>query len=117
VLYLSAGAAGSRTVLVLLDAGGVLLSASDGVLFRMGLEGAPPPIDCDAPAEIRHESVGGRFEPDGSFRGTRWLSVAVDRGEEELQWESTPSEPSVDDVARLRLVVAELIRRQPPRGS
>jgi hypothetical protein len=112
VLHLSAGAAGLRIILVVLDHG-TLLSASDAVLYRMGLNGAPPPTDCDVPAAIRQESVGGRFEPDGSFRGTRWISVAIDHGEEELQWDSTPSQPSASDVAGLRGLVTELIRRQP----
>jgi hypothetical protein len=115
VLHISAGPAGSRTILVVLDADGALLSAGDAVLYRSGLnEPAPPPED--QPALIRQENVGGRFEPDGSFHGTRWQSLAIDRGEEELEWESTPSEPSVDDVAGLRRVVAEVIRRQPPRS-
>jgi hypothetical protein len=101
-----------RTVLVVLDAEGVLLSASDAVLYRTAVtEGAFP-----ANATILQLSVGGRFEDDGSFHGTRWHSVAVERGgEEEPEWESTPSEPSPDDVDGLRAVVAELIRRQPPR--
>jgi hypothetical protein len=113
VLHLSAGTAGLRMILVVLDGDGALLSASDAVLFRMGLN-APPPPDYDAPAMIRQESVGGRFEPDGSFRGTRWYSVAVESGgDEEPEWESTRSEPSPDDVAGLRVLVAEMIRRQP----
>jgi hypothetical protein len=116
VLHLSAGAAGSRTILVVLDASGTLLSASDGVLYHPGQSGAPSPTE-ESPALIRQETVGGRFEPDGSFRGTRWHSVAVDRGgDEDPEWELTPSQPSPDDVAGLRLVVAELIRRQPPRA-
>jgi hypothetical protein len=112
VLHLSAGAAGSRTILVVLDGTGALLSGGDGVLYRTGLQDpAPPPID--EPALIRQENLGGRFEPDGSFHGTRWRSVAIDRGEEELDWESTRSEPSPDDVAGLRAVVEEVIRRSP----
>lgn len=114
VLHLSAGAAGSRTILVVLDADGALLSGGDNVLYRSGLsETAPPPEN--EPALVRQESVGGRFETDGSFHGTRWHSTAVDRGEEELNWESTRSDPSPEDVSALRLVVAELIRRQPAR--
>lgn len=118
MLYLSAGPAGSRTTMVVLDASGALLSGSDGVLFRMGLEGAPPPTDCDVPALIHQESVGGRFEPDGSFRGTRWRSVAVDDGrEEDLEWELTRSDPSPADASGLRSLLAELIRRSsPPSG-
>jgi hypothetical protein len=116
VLHLTAGAAGSRTILVVLDAAGTLLSAGDSVLYHTSLSETPAPSE-DAVALIRQESVGGRFEPDGSFHGTRWHSVAVDRGgEEDPEWESTRSEPSPDDVARLRIVVEELIRRQPPRG-
>ncbi len=114
VVYISAGPAGSRTILVVLDAGGTLVSAGDAVLYRSGLnEPAPPPEG--APALIRQENVGGRFEPDGSFHGTRWRSVAIDRGEDELEWESTPSPPTEDEIARLRLLAAEILRRQPPQ--
>lgn len=114
-IHLSAGLAGLRHILVVLDASGTLLSASDAVLYRSGLQGGPPPADVDAPATILQMSVGGRFEEDGSFHGTRWQSVAVDRGEEELDWESTPSAPSPADVESLCLLVAEVIRRQPSR--
>jgi hypothetical protein len=115
VLYLSAGPAGSRTLLAVLDATGTLLSGSDGVLFRTGLEGAPPPADCDAPALIEQQSVGGRFEPDGSFHGTCWRSVALDDGREgDLDWESTPSAPTSADAAALQSLLEELIRMSPP---
>ena len=114
-IHLSAGLGGLRHILVVLDAGGTLLSASDAVLYRTGLSGEPPPEDVDSPATILQMSVGGRFEEDGSFHGTRWQSVAVDRGEEELDWESMPSAPSPADVESLRLLVTEVIRRQPPR--
>jgi hypothetical protein len=107
VLDLSAGAAGLRIVLVVRDAEGRLLSASDAVLYRtLGL--------------IHQESVGGRFEPDGTFRGTRWHSVAVavehegeHEGEEDTDWQSTRSEPSPADVEALRLLVADVLRRPP----
>jgi hypothetical protein len=113
VLYLSAGAAGSRTIIVVLDGNGQMLSAGDAVLYRSGLrEPAPPPEN--APALVRQENVGGRFEADGSFHGTRWQSVAIDRGEDELEWESTSSAPTAEDVAGLRLVVAEVIQRATP---
>ena len=112
VLHLSAGTAGLRMILVVLDGDGALLSASDAVLYRMGISGDPPPPDCDAPAMIRQESMGGRFEPDGSFRGTRWLTEAEDPGGvDELEWESVRTEPSPADIEGLRNVVAELIRR------
>jgi hypothetical protein len=118
-LDLSAGAAGLRILLVVLDADGVVLSASDAVLVRTGPDGGPPSPGSDAPALIHQESVGGRFEPDGSFRGTRWHSTATDPGDgsDGLQWESTPSDPSPSDVAGLRAMVAELLRRQPVRET
>lgn len=114
VLYLSAGSAGSRTILVVLDGSGTLLSASDGVLYRRGLSGSSPPDDPDAPVLIEQESVGGRYEPDGSFRGTHWHSVAEDPGgSDELDWQSRKREPSPAGVEGLRKVVAGLIRRAP----
>jgi hypothetical protein len=100
---LSAGGAGLRAVLVVLDATGTLLSASDAVLYRAGHDGR---------ATILQLSVGGRFEPDGSFHGTRWHSVAFERGgHEEPEWESTPSSPSEEDVEALRAVVSDVLRR------
>jgi hypothetical protein len=116
VLHLSAGAAGLRTVLVVLDENGTLLSASDSVLYRTGANHRTS-SPSGGREMILQLSVGGRFEDDGSFHGTRWHSVAADPvTDEEPEWESTPSEPSPDDVDGLRAVVAELIRRQPPRG-
>ena len=101
-INLSAGAAGLRSVLVVLDAAGALLSASDAVLYRSG---------DDDRAAILQLSLGGRFESDGSFHGTRWHSVAVERGEQDPEWESTPSSPSPEDVESLRALVTEVIRR------
>jgi hypothetical protein len=104
VLDLSAGSEGVRVILVVLDSAGQPISASDMVLYR------------SAGAEIRQESLGGRFEPDGTFRGTRWRTVGLEPPDgEESAWDSTPAEPSADDVSALRELVSELVRRQPPR--
>ena len=112
LLYLYAGPSGSRTVMAVLDGSGLLLSGSDGVVFRTGIGGAPPPEDCDAPVMLRMENVGGRFEPDGSFHGTRWLSTAMDDGREgDLEWESTPSAPTEADAVALQGLMVELMRR------
>jgi hypothetical protein len=106
VLHLSAGSAGLRTILVVLDGAGALLSASDAVLYNTGSNQA-----AGAGAMLQL-SIGGRFEDDGSFHGTRWHSVAVERsGAGEPEWESTPSQPSQDDVDGLRRVVAELMQK------
>jgi hypothetical protein len=106
VLHLSAGSAGLRTIQIVLDSAGALLSASDSVLYHTG------PNHAAGTGAIIQLSIGGRFEEDGSFHGTRWHSVAVERaGAEEPEWESTPSQPSEDDVDGLRKVVDELMRR------
>ena len=100
VLDLSAGGTAMRVVHVVLDGDGRPISASDMVFYRTG------------PAEIRQESVGGRFEADGSFRGTRWLTTGPEPADDEPpDWESTPSEPSAADVAALRALVDEMLRR------
>ncbi len=105
VLELSAGPAGLRIVQVLLDAQGRLLSGSDHVLFRFETEGEP--------VRIRQESIGGRFESDGEFRGTVWLITGPEPvDEEEPRWEMTPREPAKVEVEGLRQVVAEVIRRR-----
>jgi|tagenome__1003787_1003787.scaffolds.fasta_scaffold20903774_2 hypothetical protein len=108
VLNLSAGSAGLRNLLVVLDDTGALLSASDSVLYHTG---AGPGVTGSDAGAILQLSIGGRFEDDGSFHGTRWHSVAFERDRDEPQWESTPSEPSPEDVEGLRTLVQELMRR------
>jgi hypothetical protein len=105
VLELSAGSAGLRVVQVLLDAEGRLLSASDHVLFRSETEGQP--------VQIRQESIGGRFESDGAFRGTFWLTTGPEPvDEEEPRWGLSPREPTKGEVEALRQLVAEMVRRR-----
>lgn len=100
VLDLSAGGTAMRVVHVILDGDGRPISASDTAFYRTG------------PAEIRQESVGGRFEADGSFRGTRWLTAGPEPADDEPpDWESTPSKPSAADIAALRALVDEMLRR------
>jgi len=99
---LSAGAAGLRHVMVLLDAGGTPISAGDWVLYCSG-----------NPVQYVHENVGGRIQPDGSFLGTRWRSVAVEvAGQEEPEVKETVSSPPTpDDVAAIQALVKEILRR------
>jgi len=105
MIELSAGAAGLRVLQVVRDAEGRLLSASDHVLFRSEAERQP--------VQIRQESIGGRFESDGDFRGTCWLITGPELvDEEEPRWELTPREPTKGEVEALRLLVAEIIRRR-----
>lgn len=109
---LSAGAAGLRNVLVVMDAKGQLLSANDSVLYRREIAPDGANQDTVPGAEFHQASIGGRFETDGSFRGTRWASVTTEsEDDDEPQTKSTPSEPSAADVAELRALVAEVMRR------
>jgi len=120
-IELSAGAAGLRHVLVVLDAAGQPISACDWVLYRSEVPKRVDAGDAASPIEyeieVCHESVGGRIEPDGTFRGTRWRSVGIEPvGADEPQLESTPSEPSAADAESIKGLVAEVMRRLPNIG-
>lgn len=108
VLDLSAGAAGLRIVMAVLDAEGRLVAGSDHVLVRT-------PGDRGAPMWMRQESVGGRFEIDGSLRGTRWLTEGPEPEDDaEPRWSYTPTPASEEDARALRELVQELVRRSAP---
>ena len=114
---LSAGIAGLRHVLVVLDATGQPISASDHVLYWSEVSKTDKNADTSsgsAPhAEFYQESIGGRFETDGTFRGTRWQTVGEDYGDgSEPKMDSTPSDPSAEDIAGIKALVAEIIKRQ-----
>jgi hypothetical protein len=115
VVDLSAGAAGLRIVMVVLDATGQPISASDAVLHSVRV--GPDDEGSLRVVEHCHENIGGRFDPDGSFRGTRWRTLMAETEEgEPQQLESASSEPSPADVAALKALVAEVLRRQRPAG-
>ncbi len=99
-LHLSLPVAGLRHCIVTLDAQGVPISASDGVLYSEdGLQ--------------VHENVGGRLEADGRFLGTRWRTVMREvPGQDEAEIvESVPFAPSAADAEAIKRLVAELLRR------
>jgi hypothetical protein len=99
---LSAGADGLRHVMVTLDGSGTPISAGDWVLYCSG-----------NPVQYVHENVGGRIQPDGSFLGTRWRSVAVEvAGQEEPEVKETVSSPPTpEDVTAIQALVKEILRR------
>ena len=70
---------GLRHVLVVLDATGQPISASDHVLYWSKVsridQNADTVLGSALHAEFCQESIGGRFESDGTFRGTRWQTV------------------------------------------
>ncbi len=104
VVWLSAGESGSRNLLVTLDETGRPISAGDWVVYRTRGAGEDTWV---------HESIGGRLEPDGRFLGTRWHTVAVGPAEsdEAETREQRKSDPSADEVAALKALVAEMLRR------
>lgn len=107
VVELSAGHAGLRVVLVVRDAHGRPLSASDMVLYR-----SEHKQDGATLVEYRQESVGGSFEADGTFRGTRWQTLSAETADgQEVRREATPSAPSPQDVLALKALVDEVLRR------
>lgn len=118
VVELSAGVAGLRVAMVVLDATGQPISASDMVLYRTEIASGGEAAGTPSVIEFYHESIGGRLEPDGTFLGTRWRSVRVEGADEEtLEAESTSSEPSAADVAGITALVAEILRRAAARGG
>ena len=116
---LSAGTVGLRHVMVVLDASGEPISAGDHVLTCRELTEAPTGVA--AMREDVHESIGGRLEPDGTFNGTRWrmvrIAAADDSGSvteedsERTQFDAQPSTPTADDVAGIKALVADILRR------
>lgn len=104
--------AGLRHVLITLDANDQVLSASDMVLFeRTEQRGRHVMTIYD------QENVGGRFEEDGSFRGTRWVTRTEQIGDDDENAHTTalPSPPSPADVTSLRALVNAVLKRAPQR--
>ena len=104
---------GLRHVLVTLDGDGRLLSAGDWVLrSRTELR------DGVAITVHDHHNIGGRFEADGSFRGTVWetRSEQIGDADEATPLSSTPSAPTPEQVNALRELTAEVIRRAPEKS-
>lgn len=111
-VHLSDAAAGMRHVLITLDADDRLLSASDSVLFERKEQRGRDEVTI-----YDHENIGGRFEADGSFRGTRWVTRTERIGDDDEHAHTTslPSPPSPADVAALRGVVDAVLKRAPAR--
>ena len=110
-VHLSDPATGLRHVLITLDGNDTLLSASDVVLFQREEQRGSVVVTI-----YDQETVGGRFEEDGSFRGTRWITHTEQIGDDDEHAQTTsPSQPSDQDVASLRALVHAVIERAPRR--
>ena len=106
------GEHGLRHVMLTLDADDALIAGGDTVLFdRTERRGDVEVTIFD------HENIGGRFERDGSFRGTYWQTRTeqVDDDDEGAVTQSTPSPPTDEQVAALRGLVTDILHRAPPR--
>ncbi len=111
VLEMPASEGGLRVTLAVLDGSGRAISGSDAVLRRRTLNG-------EAGVEFTHETLGGRFESDTVFLGTRWKLVTVEHADGRAErLEATPSAPTAEEEAGLRALVAELMRRAPPAAG
>lgn len=107
---LTAGPHGMRHIMLTLDATGRPISAGDYVLYEA--DGEPGE---NAAVTYVHESLGGRLEEDGSFKGTRWHTVMVQQpGADEAEpREQIPSPPTDVEIAGIKALVAEVMKRAP----
>ena len=105
---LSDVATGMRHVMVTLDGDGQLLSASDLVLFHREEHRGRHVVTV-----YDQQNIGGRFEPDGSFHGTRWQTRTeqIDDDDGQAHTTSLPSQPSASDVTALRALVEDVLQR------
>lgn len=104
------GETGLRHVMLTVDADGSVLAAGDTVLFdRIERRGDTEVTIYD------HENMGGRYERDGSFRGTYWQTRTEQVGDavEPAVTQSTPLPPTAEQIAALNRLVAEILRRAP----
>lgn len=101
---------GLRHVQITLDEHGQLLSGSDHVMFVR--ETTP---DGGEATLTDHESVGGRFEQDGSFRGTYWkMTLESKPGGDDGESVTRRAEnraPSAEEIAALRRIIADVLAR------
>jgi hypothetical protein len=102
---------GLRHVQVTLDETGALLAAGDYVMFVR--ETTP---DGSEATLTEHENVGGRFEKDGSFRGTRWHTVLESSpgdAEHSVTRSAEHRTPTDEEVATLRRIIDDVLSRGP----
>ena len=106
---MSAGEAGLRHVLVVLDETGRPISAGDHVLTCRPIEGSP------ALTRYEHESVGGRLEQDGTFNGTYHRMVFIQPTDSDAEdheaIESHSRPPTLEETVALKAIVASIMAR------
>jgi hypothetical protein len=121
IVELSAGEDGLRVVQVTCDATGRAISVNDMVMRRAASDDVDGDASSDDDAKnvnaragvFRHETLGGRIEPDGNFRGTYWTAImdAASGDGPGLPRDMVRREPTADEVAALMRLVADVERR------
>ena len=100
---------GLRHVQITLDEQGQLLAGGDFVMFVR--ETTP---DGGEATVTDHESIGGRFEEDGDFRGTHWkatLETSADDDENSVTRSAQHRRPSPEEIAELRRIIDDVLNR------
>lgn len=99
---------GTRLFMVTLDASGAPIAASDHIYLRdTGTLDEHTALDARLP--MRQESLGGRIEADGSFKGTHWTVEGIETDDEQPGWTHTPRAPTDAEVQRLLALVATIL--------
>ena len=108
MVNLSDPGVGLRHVQITLDAAGTLLAGGDHVMFVRETRPGGEVILTD------HESIGGRFEKDGSFLGTHWkTTLESSAGEEEgsITRNAEHRSPTDDEITALRGIIDDVLQR------
>ena len=109
IIDLSDPSVGLRHVQITLDENGELLSGGDYVMLVREV-GAN---ECEAKL-TEHINIGGRFEKDGSFRGTHWHTM-LETDPQDVDKSVTRSAehrpPTDSEIAALRRIIADVLSR------
>ena len=100
---------GLRHVQITLDEQGRLLAGGDFVMFVR--ETTPEGGEATL---TDHESIGGRFEEDGDFRGTHWkatLESSADDDESSVTRSAQHRRPSAEEIAELKRIIDDVLNR------
>ena len=100
---------GTRIIMVTLDATGQPISGSDHVLHR-----DVNAVDQSGARRVymRQESIGGRIEADGTFRGTHWEVEGFEPEDDDPpDWKHTPRQPTAEESRALLDLLREVITR------
>jgi hypothetical protein len=108
-VHLSEPEFGLRHLQITLDADGRLLAGGDHVMVvrRTTPDGITATL-------TEHESVGGRFDDDGAFRGTHWRTT-LESGpdsDDSITKSAESRGPTEREIAALRILIAEILKRE-----